>query len=143
MRSLILYLAYYALAVLLGFLLRTRFDAYIYRLPHMQRRLVVYSTDVVTAVEKGANAVPPPPLTVDSDAVTPLLEGTPLSRFVRPTEADRRIAEANADEASAADPPSAERRALDPDAASGVAEAPSGGALSGVPPEKESPVHPS
>ena len=99
MRMLVLYVGYYGLAVLLGFLLRFRFDAWMYAKPHMQRRLVVYSSDLLDAVKAGAEAVPLPPLTVDTDAVSPLLEGTALSRFVRPTEADQRLADA-ADDAS-------------------------------------------
>ena len=144
MRSVILYLVYYALAVLLGFLLRTRFDAWLYSRPHMQRRLVVYCSDVVVAVNEGAEAVAPPPLTVDTDAVGPLLAGTPFARFVRETQADRRIALAEAEEATPADPvvdAAPPDPSVDPKAAVGGPSSPV--ALSGSPPAQSDPYHPS
>ena len=144
MRSLILYLVYYALAVLLGFILRTRFDAWLYSRPHMQRRLVVYCSDVVAAVQEGAESVAPPPLTVDTDAVGPLLEGTMFSRFVRQTEADRRLALGKADEEPPADPVAGPAPADLSDAAAAASADPSSPVvLSGSPPVQSDPYHPS
>ena len=89
---LLLFLLYYAVALTLGFLLRGRFDAWMYRQPHMQRALVRYASEVVYVVENGADVVDPPPLTVDAPAVSPVLVKGPLGRFVR-AEAVERYAE--------------------------------------------------
>lgn len=135
MRSLALYLAYYGLAVLLGFLLRTKFDTWMYSRPHMQRRLVLYCSDVLDGLrEERIEEAPPPPLTVDTDAVAPLLAATPLERFVRQTEADRRLEEAREraeQEAESAAPPAEPS----PDSAAAVD-------LSGSPPTEGQPYSP-
>ncbi len=89
---LLFFLLYYAVALTLGFLLRGRFDAWMYRQPHMQRALVRYASEVVYVVENGADVVDPPPLTVDAPAVSPVLVKGPLGRFVR-AEAVERYAE--------------------------------------------------
>ena len=89
---LLLFLFYYAIALTLGFLLRGRFDAWIYRQPHMQRALVRYASEVVYLVENGADSVDSPPLTVDAPAVSPVLVNGPLGRFVR-SEAVEQYAE--------------------------------------------------
>ena len=68
---LLLFLLYYALAVLLGFMLRGRFDAWVYRRRHMQQRLVVWAADVVTYVERGGDDVLLPPSTLDAEAWSP------------------------------------------------------------------------
>ena len=65
---LLLFVLYYGLAVLLGFTLRGRFDAAIYRRPHMQRRLVVWAADVVTYYEQGGDELVFPPSTLDAEA---------------------------------------------------------------------------
>lgn len=89
-----LFLAYYVLACLLGFALRSRFDRWMYTRPHMQHRLVIYASSTLAAVEGGENAVPPPPDTADAEAWSPVLLGTPFARFVRPSARDRHAGEA-------------------------------------------------
>ena len=89
-----LFLAYYALACLLGFALRSRFDRWMYTRPHMQHRLVIYASATLAAVERGDDAVTTPPDTADADAWSPVLLGTPLARFVRSSARARHVGEA-------------------------------------------------
>ncbi len=84
---LVLFVLYYGLAVLLGFILRGRFDQWMYAKPHMQESLVRYASEVIHAVEHGADEVPPPPLTVDADAFSPVVLQGPLGRVARAPDA--------------------------------------------------------
>ncbi len=78
-----LFLGYYGLAMLFGFLLRGRFDQWMYAKPHMQERLIVWAADAVSHVEQGGEDPLVVPLTVDPPAWSPVMRATPLGRFVR------------------------------------------------------------
>ena len=82
---LLLFLGYYGIALLMGFVLRARFDAWMYAKPHMQERLVVWSADVVALVDSGEAIDGPllPPETTDAVAFSPVVGETRLGRLVR------------------------------------------------------------
>ena len=50
---LLLFLLYYGIAFLMGFVIRARFDTWMYSKPHMQERLVIWASDTVSYVESG------------------------------------------------------------------------------------------
>ena len=71
---LLLFLLYYAIAFLMGFVVRARFDAWMYAKPHMQERLVMWAADTVAYVEQGGGSGPVlPPETTDAEAFSPVL----------------------------------------------------------------------
>ncbi len=89
---LLLFLAYYGIAFLMGFMLRGRFDVWMYSKPHMQKRLVIWAADTVSYVEQGGNETILPPDTTDADAFSPVLGESRVGRLVR-----RRAGEEDAD----------------------------------------------
>ena len=80
---LLLFLLYYGIAFLMGFVIRARFDAWMYAKPHMQQRLVVWAADAVTYVEQGGADTLLPPDTTDAEAFSPVLRRTRLGRVLR------------------------------------------------------------
>ena len=86
---LVLFLCYYALAASMGFLVRGRYDRWMYSQPHMQRALVLNAAEVVYQVEHDADVVSLPPDTVDAVAFSPVLVNGPFGRFVRPSAAEQ------------------------------------------------------
>lgn len=83
---LLLFLVYYGIAFLMGFVLRARFDVWMYSKPHMQARLVVWAQDTVTYVENGGAGPVLPPETTDADAFSPVLGRTPLGQVAGPAQ---------------------------------------------------------
>ena len=81
---LLLFLAYYGIAFLMGFMLRARFDVWMYAKPHMQQRLVVWAADTVAYVEQGGTQTLLPPDTTDAEAFSPVLGESRVGRLVRP-----------------------------------------------------------
>jgi hypothetical protein len=91
---LLLFLLYYGIAFLMGFVIRARFDTWMYSKPHMQERLVIWAADTVTYVEGGGPGPVLPPETTDADAFSPVLGQTRVGRLAR-----RGASDGNADEA--------------------------------------------
>jgi len=81
---LLLFLLYYGIAFLMGFVIRARFDTWMYSKPHMQERLVIWAQDTVTYVESGGPGPILPPETTDSEAFSPVLGQTRVGRLARP-----------------------------------------------------------
>ena len=80
---LLLFLLYYGIAFLMGFVIRARFDAWMYAKPYMQQRLVVWADDAVTYVEQGGADTLLPPETTDAEAFSPVFRRTRLGRVLR------------------------------------------------------------
>ena len=80
---LLLFLLYYGIAFLMGFVLRARFDTWMYSKPHMQARLVVWAEDTVRYVESGGPGPVLPPETTDAEAFSPVLGETRVGRLAR------------------------------------------------------------
>lgn len=78
---LLLFLLYYGIAFLMGFVIRARFDAWMYSKPHMQERLVVWAADTVSYVESGGRGPVLPPETTDAEAFSPVLGQTRVGRL--------------------------------------------------------------
>ena len=68
---LFLYLAYYALAMLLGFVLRQRYDRWMYGRAHMQQRLRLFALEVAADREAVGATLYFPPSTTDNLALSP------------------------------------------------------------------------
>ena len=68
---LFLYLAYYALAMLLGFVLRQRYDRWMYGRAHMQQRLRLFALEVAADREAVGTTLYFPPSTTDNLALSP------------------------------------------------------------------------
>lgn len=83
---LLLFLLYYGIAFLMGFVIRARFDTWMYSKPHMQARLVVWAADTVSYVDSGGRGPVLPPETTDSVAFSPVLGQTRLGRLARRAE---------------------------------------------------------
>lgn len=77
---LLLFLLYYGIAFLMGFVIRARFDTWMYSKPHMQERLVVWAADTVSYVDDGGQGPVLPPETTDAEAFSPVLGRTRLGR---------------------------------------------------------------
>ena len=77
---LLLFLLYYGIAFLMGFVLRARFDTWMYSKPHMQDRLVIWAEDTVKYVESGGGGPVLPPETTDAEAFSPVLGQTRVGR---------------------------------------------------------------
>ena len=91
---LLLFLLYYGIAFLMGFVIRARFDAWMYAKPHMQQRLVIWAADAVTYVEQGGTDTLLPPETTDAEAFSPVFGRTRLGRVLRgPVPSDGDVAE--------------------------------------------------
>ena len=113
---LFLYLAYYALAMLLGFVLRQRYDRWMYGRAHMQQRLRLFALEVAADREAVGTTLYFPPSTTDNLALSP-----------RATDAWLRGYAGQPDGAGAERSPSGglrddPRETPDPDAASGDAD---------------------
>ena len=80
---LLLFLLYYGIAFLMGFVLRARFDTWMYSKPHMQARLVIWAEDTVRYVESGGDGTLLPPETTDAEAFSPVLGETRVGRLAR------------------------------------------------------------
>ena len=80
---LLLFLLYYGIAFLMGFVIRARFDTWMYSKPHMQARLVIWAEDTVRYVESGGDGTLLPPETTDAEAFSPVLGETRAGRFAR------------------------------------------------------------
>ena len=80
---LLLFLLYYGIAFLMGFVIRARFDTWMYSKPHMQARLVVWAEDTVRYVESGGPGPVLPPETTDAEAFSPVLGQTRVGRLAR------------------------------------------------------------
>ena len=80
---LLLFLLYYGIAFLMGFVIRARFDAWMYSKPHMQARLVVWAADTVSYVESGGSGPVLPPETTDAEAFSPVLGESRIGRLAR------------------------------------------------------------
>ncbi|MYH31548.1 MAG: hypothetical protein F4137_22540 [Acidobacteria bacterium] len=113
---LLLFLLYYGIAFLMGFVIRARFDTWMYSKPHMQARLVVWAADTVSYVDSGGSGPVLPPETTDAEAFSPVLGQTRVGRLARQRGAGEAAAEAvpeglegeqpqAADESSGAPPP--------------------------------------
>ena len=85
---LLLFLLYYGIAFLMGFVIRARFDTWMYSKPHMQARLVVWAADTVSYVESGGSAPVLPPETTDAEAFSPVLGQSRIGRLARRTDAE-------------------------------------------------------
>lgn len=79
----LLFLVYYGIAFLMGFVIRARFDTWMYSKPHMQARLVVWADDTVKYVESGGAGPVLPPETTDAEAFSPVLGQTRAGRLAR------------------------------------------------------------
>ena len=112
----LLFLLYYGIAFLMGFVIRARFDTWMYSKPHMQARLVIWAEDTVRYVEGGGDGTLLPPETTDAEAFSPVLAGTRAGSLVRrggsPRAAGEPVPEgfagdepAPADEGSGTEPP--------------------------------------
>ena len=82
-----LYLMLYALALLLGFHLRGRYDLWVYRKPHMQARLGLFSQEVALARAISGDDEDPetpdlffPPSTLDRLALNPRASAVAVKR---------------------------------------------------------------
>ena len=80
---LLLFLLYYGIAFLMGFVIRARFDTWMYSKPHMQARLVIWAEDTVRYVESGGDGTLLPPETTDAEAFSPVLGQTRVGRLAR------------------------------------------------------------
>lgn len=80
---LLLFLLYYGIAFLMGFVLRARFDTWMYSKPHMQARLVIWAEDTVRYVESGGDGTLLPPETTDAEAFSPVLGETRGGKLAR------------------------------------------------------------
>ncbi len=80
---LLLFLLYYAIAFLMGFVIRARFDTWMYSKPHMQERLVIWAADTVTYIDSGGPGPVLPPETTDAEAFSPVLGQTRIGRLAR------------------------------------------------------------
>ena len=82
----LLYLLLYALALLLGFHLRGRYDLWVYRKPHMQARLGLFSQEVALARAISGDDDPEkpdlffPPSTLDKLALNPRASAVAVKR---------------------------------------------------------------
>ncbi|MDE2906650.1 MAG: hypothetical protein OXQ28_11270 [Acidobacteriota bacterium] len=85
---LLLFLLYYGIAFLMGFVIRARFDTWMYSKPHMQARLVVWAADTVSYVESGGPGPVLPPETTDAQAFSPVLGQSRIGRLARRTDAE-------------------------------------------------------
>lgn len=113
---LFLYLAYYALALLLGFVLRQRYDRWMYGRAHMQQRLRLFALEVAADREAVGATLYFPPSTTDNLALSPRAAGAWLRGYASQPSADG--AERSPSGGLADDP----REAPDPDASSADAE---------------------
>ena len=113
---LILYLAYYALAMLLGFVVRQRYDRWIYGRAHMQQRLRLFALEVAADREAVGTTLYFPPSTTDNLALSPRATDAWLRGYAG--QPDRAGAERSPSGGLRNDP----REAPGPDAASGDAD---------------------
>jgi len=113
---LLLFLLYYGIAFLMGFVIRARFDTWMYSKPHMQARLVVWAEDTVRYVESGGAGPVLPPETTDAEAFSPVLGETRIGGLGRGNRSPEPAAEpvpeglggaepASADDGTGAEPP--------------------------------------
>ena len=105
---LLLFLLYYAIAFLMGFVIRARFDTWMYSKPHMQERLVIWAADTVTYVENGGPGPVLPPETTDADAFSPVLGQTRVGRLARGGASGAANAEAVPEGLDGVEPPAAD-----------------------------------
>lgn len=111
---LLLFLLYYGIAFLMGFVVRARFDTWMYSKPHMQERLVVWAADTVTYVEGGGPGPVLPPETTDAEAFSPVIGQTRVGRFARGGASGEARAEAVPEGRDGAEPPTADESAGSP-----------------------------
>lgn len=78
---LLLFLLYYGIAFLMGFVIRARFDTWMYSKPHMQKRLVIWAADTVSYIEDGGDQPVLPPETTDAEAFSPVLGESRIGRL--------------------------------------------------------------
>ena len=111
---LLLFLLYYGIAFLMGFVVRARFDTWMYSKPHMQERLVVWAADTVTYVEGGGPGPVLPPETTDAEAFSPVIGQTRVGRLARGGASGEARAEAVPEGRDGAEPPAADESAGSP-----------------------------
>ena len=107
---LLLFLLYYAIAFLMGFVIRARFDTWMYSKPHMQERLVIWAADTVTYIDSGGPGPVLPPETTDAEAFSPVLGQTRIGRLAR-TDGGEPAAEAVPEGLAGSEPKAAEESA--------------------------------
>ncbi len=111
---LLLFLLYYGIAFLMGFVIRARFDTWMYSKPHMQERLVIWASDTVSYVESGGPGPVLPPETTDAEAFSPVLGQTRIGGLARRGGAGEAAAEAVPEGLAGDEPQSADGSAGSP-----------------------------